>query len=409
MAPSAETAFPPRIAFRYPNFRKFLLARFLITAASEMQAVAVAWQVFGLTHRPIDLGFVGLAQFLPGIVLFLPAGHTADHFPRKNIIAICYGAFSISSVLLLIFALHGIRTVWPIYLALLWNGTVRAFNGPAGQSILPLIVPQEHFQNAVSWSSSTFQVSVILGPMLGGFLYGWTGSPVPVYGAAMAGYLVALLLFSRLRLTTAARPKMPVSLETVLEGLRFIWRNPLILGAMSLDLFAVLLGGAVALLPVYAHDILHVGARGLGMLRSAPGAGAVLMAIAAAHWPPQRHAGKAMLAGVLGFGMGTLIFGLSHVFVLSLAALAMCGACDMVSVIVRHTLIQLGTPDAMRGRVSAVNMVFIGASNEVGQFESGITAQWLGTVPAVVLGGIGTIAIVVAWARLFPALREYGL
>ena len=384
-----------------------MLARFLITAASEMQAVAVAWQVFGLTHRPLDLGFVGLAQFLPGILLFLPAGHTADHFPRKQIIACCYGAFSISSLLLLIFALHGLKNVWPIYLALLWNGIVRAFNGPAGQSFLPLIVPPEHFQNAVSWSSSIFQLSVILGPIAGGILYGWTGSPVPVYAGAMIAYLLALLLFSRLRLASAVRPRMPVSLETVVEGLRFIWRNKLLLGAMSLDLFAVLLGGAVALLPVYAHDILHVGARGLGMLRGAPGAGAVLMAIAAAHWPPRKHAGQAMLAGVLGFGIGTLIFGLSNTFVLSLAALAMCGACDMVSVIVRHTLIQLGTPDAMRGRVSAVNMVFIGASNEVGQFESGITAQWFGTVPAVVLGGIGTIAIVIAWARLFPPLRDF--
>ncbi len=386
-----------------------MLARFLITAASEMQAVAVAWQVFGMTHRPLDLGLVGLAQFLPGILLFLPAGHTADHFPRKRIITCCYGAFSITSLLLLIFALHGIRHVWPIYLALLWNGTVRAFNGPAGQSLLPLIVPAEHFQNAVTWSASVFQIAVILGPMAGGFLYGWTGSPMPVYAAAMTAYLTALALFSRLTLGSAVRPRMPVSLETLFEGLRFIWRNKLVLGSMSLDLFAVLLGGAVALLPVYAHDILHVGARGLGVLRGAPAIGALSMAVAAAHWPPRKHAGKAMLAGVFGFGLATLVFGLSHTFVISLAALAACGACDMVSVIVRQTLIQMGTPDAMRGRVSAVNMVFIGASNEVGQFESGITAQWFGTVPAVVLGGVGTIAIVIAWAWVFPPLRHFSL
>jgi MFS family permease len=386
-----------------------MLARFLITAASEMQAVAVAWQVFGLTHRPLDLGLVGLAQFLPGILLFLPAGHTADHFPRKLIIACCYGAFSITSLLLLTFALRGLTNVWPIYVALVWNGIVRAFNGPAGQSFLPLIVQPEHFQNAVSWSSSIYQVSVILGPMVGGLLYGWAGSPVPVYVAALATYLVALLMFSQLQVTSNVSPRTPVSLETVLEGLRFIWRNKLILGAMSLDLFAVLLGGAVALLPVFAHDVLHVGARGLGVLRGAPAIGALLMAIAAAHWPPRRHAGKAMLAGVLGFGIGTLIFGLSHTFLLSVAALAMCGGCDMASVIVRHTLIQMGTPDAMRGRVSAVNMVFIGASNEVGQFESGITAQWFGTVPAVVLGGLGTIAIVAAWTWLFPPLRGFSL
>jgi MFS family permease len=384
-----------------------MAARFLITAASEMQAVAVSWQVFGLTHSPLDLGLVGLAQFLPGILLFLPAGHTADHLPRKQILACCYGAFSVCSLLLLVFALRDVKTALPIFLALTFNGVIRAFNGPAAQSFLPLIVPEAHFQNAVSWASSIFQTSVILGPTLGGILYGWYGTPIPVYATAMAAYLVALLLFSRLRLPAIVRPRVPVTMETVLSGLVFIWKNKLILGALSLDLFAVLLGGAVALLPIYAHDILHVGARGLGVLRSAPGAGAVIMAITVAHWPPGKHAGRAMLAGVLGFGIGTVIFGLSHNFLLSLVALAMCGACDMVSVIVRHTLVQMGTPDAMRGRVSAVNMVFIGASNEVGQFESGVTAQWFGTVPAVVLGGIGTIAIVLAWTQLFPALREF--
>jgi MFS family permease len=398
-----------RAAFRYPNFRFFLGARFLISAASEMQAVAVAWQVFGLTHRPLDLGLVGLAQFLPGILLFLVAGHTADHFPRKQIILCCYAAFSLTSLLLLIFALLGVARVWPIYLALLWNGAVRAFNGPANQSLLPLIVPEGDFQNAVSWSASTFQVAVIAGPVIGGLLYGWTGSPMPAYIAAMTAYLVAFGMFSRLRLTTPVRIRMRVTIETVLEGLRFIWRNKLLLGAMSLDLFAVLLGGAVALLPVYAHDILHVGARGLGLLRGSPALGAVLMAVAATRWPPRRNAGKAMLAGVLGFGVATVVFGLSHVFLLSMAALAACGACDMVSVIVRQTMIQIGTPDEMRGRVSAVNMVFIGASNEVGQFESGITAQWFGTVPAVVLGGLGTIAIVLAWSRLFPKLLNFNL
>ncbi len=256
-----------------------MLARFLITAASEMQAVAVAWQVFGLTHRPLDLGLVGLAQFLPGILLFLAAGHTADHFPRKRIIACCYGAFSLCSFLLLMFTLHGLKTVWPIFLAMTVNGIVRAFNAPAAQSFLPLIVPAEHFQNAISWASSIFQTSVIVGPTIGGILYGWTGSPLPVYATSMTCYLVALLLIARLQVTTIVRPRMPVSLETVLSGLRFIWTNKLILGAMSLDLFAVLLGGAVALLPVYAHDILHVGAQGLGILRGAPAAGAVTMAV----------------------------------------------------------------------------------------------------------------------------------
>jgi MFS family permease len=384
-----------------------MMARSLITAATEMQAVAVAWQVFGLTHRPLDLGLVGLAQFLPGILLFLPAGHTADHVPRKRIIAVCYGSFSLCSLLLLLFAFQGLAAVWPIFAVMTLNGVVRAFNAPAAQSFLPLIVPKEHFQNAVSWASSIFQASVIVGPTIGGLLYGWTGSPVAVYAASTGAYLVAMLLFSRVEFTTAPRPPAPVSIQTVLSGLHFIWDNKLILGAMSLDLFAVLLGGAVALLPVYAHDILHVGARGLGLLRGAPGVGAVIMAVVVAHWPPGKHAGGALFAGVFGFGLATLVFGISRNFLLSLAALALCGACDMVSVIVRHTLIQMSTPDSMRGRVSAVNMVFIGASNEVGQFESGITAQWFGTVPAVVIGGLGTIAIVVAWARLFPALRSF--
>lgn len=398
-----------RAAFQYPNFRYFMAARFLITAASEMQAVAVGWQVFGLTHRPLDLGLVGLLQFLPGILLFLPAGHTADHVPRKNIITVCYGGFALCSALLLAFTLRGLTHAVPIFAVMTLNGVVRAFNGPASQSFLPLMVPEAQFQSAVSWASSIFQTSVIIGPTLGGLLYGWSGSPRPVYAAAMVAYFVAIVLISQLRIATAPRPRGPISVETVLSGMNFIWQHPLILGAMSLDLFAVLMGGAVALLPVYARDILHVGAQGLGTLRGAPAVGAVLMALVVAHWPPRKHAGIAMLAGVFGFGVGTLIFGLSRNFLLSLAALAMCGAFDMVSVIVRHTLIQMDTPDSMRGRVSAVNMVFIGASNEVGQFESGITAQWFGVVPAVVIGGIGTIVIVLAWARLFPGLRKFHL
>jgi MFS family permease len=398
-----------RAAFEYPNFRYFLAARCLITAASEMQAVAVGWQIFGITHRPIDLGLVGLLQFLPGILLFLPAGHTADHVPRRRIITFTYAAFALCSALLLSFTVHGITRTWPIFAAMTMNGIVRAFNGPAQQSFLPLIVPEVHFQNAVSWASSLIQTSVIVAPTLGGILYGWAGNPLPVYAGAMTAYLVAMLLISRLEFTVAPRPRGPVSVETLLSGILYIWRHPLLLGAMSLDLFAVLLGGAVALLPVYAHDILHVGAQGRGLLRGAPAAGAVLTALAVAHWPPRQHAGRAMLGGVFGFGIGTLIFGISHAFWLSLAALAMCGACDMVSVIVRHTLVQLDTPDEMRGRVSAVNMVFIGASNEVGQFESGITAQWFGTVPAVMIGGVGTILIVLAWTRLFPGLPKFRL
>jgi MFS family permease len=395
-----------RVAFEYPNFRYYMTARFLVTTASEMQSVAVGWQVYSLTHRPLDLGLLGLAQFLPGVLLFLVAGHTADRLPRQRILQACYAAFSLCSVFLLAFTLRGLTSVYPVYLALLFNGTIRAFNGPAGQAFTPLIVAEEHFPNAVAWSASIFQAATITGPMLGGLLYGWTGSPIVVYSSAAISYLTALLLLSLIRVRVVARPRSVESLGVVLNGLKFIWQNKMILGALSLDLFAVLLGGAVALLPVYAREILSVGPSGLGVLRAAPGAGAIVMSIAVAHWPLRRRVGVTMLWCVFGFGVFTIVFGLSRNVALSVAALMLVGGCDTVSVIIRHTMIQLGTPDEMRGRVSAVNMIFIGASNEVGQFESGITAQWFGTVPAVILGGVGTIAIVAIWARLFPELRQ---
>jgi len=382
-----------------------MIARFLVIMSSEMQSVAVAWQVYALTHRPLDLGLVGLSQFLPGIFLFLVSGHAADRYRRKRILQSCCVAFSVCSVLLLAYSLRGGASVYPIYGVLLLNGVVRAFNGPAGQAFLPLLVETEHFPNAVAWSSSLFQAATILGPMAGGILYGWRGSPVVVYAASAVGYFAAFALLSATRPQIAQRPREGASLGMVLEGLRYIWRNKLILGTISLDLFAVLLGGAVALLPVYAREILNVGASGLGLLRSAPGAGAVVIAVIVAHWPLRRHQGRVMLWCVLGYGVSIIVFGLSRSLPLSLAALALSGAFDMISVIVRHTLVQLATPDEMRGRVSAVNMVFIGASNEVGQFESGITAQWFGTVPAVVLGGAGAILVVALWARLLPELR----
>jgi MFS family permease len=380
--------------------------RFLVAGASEMQAVAVAWQVYGMTHRPLDLGLVGLAQFLPGMLLFLVAGHTADLYPRHRILQVCSAAFSACSLLLLAFSLFGIRSVYPIYLALLLNGAVRAFHMPTGQAFLPLLVADEHFPNAVAWSSSVFQVAAIAGPAAGGVLYAISGNPTPVYACTAAAYLVALACLSAIRVNAPQRPRGSASTEMVLDGLRYVWREKLILGAISLDLFAVLLGGAVALLPVFARDILGAGAAGLGALRSAPAAGAVAMAVVVAHWPLRRKAGKIMLLCVAGFGVCTIVFGLSRNIALSLAALVLVGAFDMVSVIIRQTMVQLATPDAMRGRVSAVNMIFVGASNEVGQFESGVTAQWFGAVPSVLLGGFGTLLVVALWARLFPALRN---
>jgi MFS family permease len=396
-----------RVAFSYPNFQKFMVARFLTTIASEMQSVAVGWQIYETTHRPLDLGLAGLAQFLPGMCLFLVAGHAADRFPRPKILQICYACFALCSALLLAYTLFGFRSTFLIYAVLLLNGTVRAFNAPASQSIIPNLVAKEHFPNAIAWSSSILQTATIAGPMVGGLLYGITGRPVPVYASSCVAYIVASGLLNSVRIAHVERARETVvGNYVVLEGLRYIWKNKLILGAMSLDLFAVLLGGAVALLPVYAREILGVGAIGLGILRSAPGVGAVLMGLALAHRPLQRRAGPAMFICVAAFGLFTIVFGVSHNVTLSVLSLLCAGAADTVSVIVRHTIIQLSTPDDMRGRVSAVNMVFIGASNEVGQFESGLTAQWLGTVPAVLLGGIGTILITGLWTVLFPQIRE---
>ena len=352
-----------------------------------MQAVGVAWQIYGLTGRPLDLGLVGLAQFLPGILL------------------VCYGAFACCSLALTALSLHGLRTVWPVYAVLLMNGVVRAFNTPTSQAFVPQLVPEEDFPNAISWGSSVFQAAMGLGPVAGGLIYGFASSPVPVYVCAAAAYLSGLLLLVNVRVSVPPKARA-VSMDVLFEGIRYIWRNKILLGAISLDLFAVLLGGAVALLPIYAGDVLKIGARGLGILRAGPGIGAVLTAILIAHYPLRRKVGAAMLWCVCGFGLMTIVFGVSRNLLLSMAALVLIGACDMVSVIVRHTLVQLRTPDEMRGRVSAVNTVFIGASNEVGQFESGVTAQWFGTVPAVVAGGLGTILIVVLWAKLFPALRK---
>jgi MFS family permease len=371
-----------------------------------MQSVAVGWQIYSLTHRPVDLGFVGLAQFLPGILLFLAGGHAADRFPRKRIMQVCLAAFACCSLLLLLIAVGKPAAAWPIYAVLVANGAVRAFNGPAGQAFLPLIVPARHFPSAVAWSSSNFQTAMIIGPAVGGALYGASGFAGLVYAAAAVSYFSAFLFLTAVRVEARPSSRPAASLETVLDGLRYIQRNRIVLGTISLDLFAVLLGGAVALLPVYAKEVLHTGPYGLGFLRSAPSAGAVIMAIVLAHWPLRRRAGLTMLWCVAGFGAFTIVFGLSRNMWLSLVALVLVGAFDMVSVVVRHTLVQVTTPDEMRGRVSAVNMIFIGASNEVGQFESGITAQWFGTVPAVILGGIGTIVVVALWTRLFPSLRH---
>jgi MFS family permease len=414
-----------RVAFTYPNFVSYTFARLFIVLALEMQSVAVGWQVYEITKSPLDLGYVGLAQFAPPFVLFLFAGHAVDRFDRRKLLMWCYAGYGLCSAFLLAISWQAPRSAhsihpYSIYVVLVLVGVVRSFSFPVSRAILPHLVPEEHFLNAVAWNSSTFQIATIAGPAVGGIAYAgfehyFKRGPEAVYAIAVAVSILSVALTLRIRLipqspekqlAASAARKEPMSTRTVLAGFRFIWVKKLILGSISLDMFAVLLGGAVALLPVYAREILHTGPWGLGLLRSAPGVGAALTAILVAHYPTRRHAGLAMLFAVAGFGIFTIVFGLSHSLILSLIALFLTGAADMVSVIIRATLVQVATPDSMRGRVNAVDMLFIGVSNELGEFESGLTAHWFGTVPAVVIGGVGTLLVIALWAWLFPELRK---
>src|SRR5215468_4579632 len=397
--------------FQFSGFRLFQIARFCIVFCTEMQSVAVGWQVYEITKRPLDLGLTGLVQFLPGVLLFLLAGHVADRFDRPKLLTVCYGGYALSSALLLIVSLRAqllyrSGSVAPIFVILLFVGTVRSFSMPASRALLPQPVPEEQLPSAVAWNSSVFQCATILGPAIGGLLYAFFRGPAAVYATALSAGAISVLTVLRIRTQSPPRPREAFSLKTVFAGFRYILEHKLVFGSISLDLFAVLLGGAVALLPVYAREILHTGPWGLGLLRSAPGIGAAVMAIVVAHRPIRQRAGIAMLICVAGFGAFTIMFGISRSLVLSLVALFLVGASDMVSVIVRGVLIQIETPDEMRGRVNAVDMIFIGASNELGEFESGLAAQWLGAVPAVVLGGAGAILVTVLWAWLFPELRN---
>ncbi len=415
MLTSQDPRLAGRVAFTYPNFVSYTLARFFIVVALEMQSVAVGWQVYAITRRPLDLGYVGLAQFAPGFALFLFAGHAADLFDRRKLLMWCYGGFALCSALLLAISWRAPQSVHSIYAVLVLLGVFRSFNFPESRAILPHLVPEEHFSNAVAWNASTFQIATIAGPAIGGIAYALFRGPEGVYAIAVTVSILSTILTLRIHplptspekeVAERVAEKEPVSLRTVLAGFRFIWEKKLILGSISLDMFAVLLGGAVALLPVYARTILHTGPWGLGLLRSAPGVGAALMAIVVAHRPIRRRAGLIMLLSVAAFGVMTIVFGISTSLILSLIALFLIGASDMVSVIIRATLVQVATPDEMRGRVNAVDFLFIGVSNELGEFESGLTAQWFGTVPAVVLGGVGTLLVIAAWAWLFPELRQ---
>lgn len=414
---SASPTLPKRgmEAFASRDFRRYQLARSAVILGAEAQAVAVAWQVYSITHRALDLGYTGLALFLPGLLFLLPAGHVADRFDRRQIILVCYSLQMVCTTALVLFARAGIHQVLPIYTVLFFVGTGRAFSGPASSALIPHLVPEEHFVNAVTWGGAIFQFANITGPALGGLLFTlpltrwipgtrFEGAGI-VYVFTLTTLVCFLVLVGSLSVRLGRMEHRAASLQVVLAGFRYVWSLPLLLGAFSLDLFVMLLGGAVALMPIFASDILHTGPRGLGMLRAAPALGALTMSLLMARFPISRRAGRRLFVCVSIFGVATVIFGLSRNLWLSLGALAVSGAADTISVIIRGSLLQLATPPEMRGRVSAVNSLFIGASNELGEFESGLTAQWWGAVRATLFGGVGALVVAAVWAGLFPSLR----
>ncbi|HEU4852588.1 MAG TPA: MFS transporter [Telluria sp.] len=389
---------------RNRNYALYLSARILGTVAVQMQSVAIGWQVYEITGNLFYLGMIGLAQFAPFLALILFAGHAADTFNRRNIIATCLAVQMLVGLLLLGFTLSGSHVVWPVFAVLVLFGSARAFMMPASQAVLRNLVPIKDFSQAVALSSSGFHVAVILGPTLGGLLYIAGATTVYIVSATL------LLISTTAMLLTKAAPqaksKEPFSVHTLFEGMRFVRSRPIMLGAISLDLFAVLFGGATALLPAYARDVLHAGPEALGLLRSAPGIGAAICSVALAFHPINRHVGRWMFGGVGVFGLATIGLGLTDSFYVALACLFLLGLGDMVSVYIRHLLVQFETPDEIRGRVSAVNAVFIGASNELGEFESGIMAGWLGLVRSIVLGGVLTLGVTFVWAWKFPVLSN---
>ena len=395
----------PPVLYRPRDLYFFVSSRFISTVAVQVQSVAIGWQIYDMERTPLALGLVGLCQFLPMFLLTLPAGDITDRFNQRRVYSLAAALQAFCSMLFLALSIFRPHTAWMFYAVLVLFGAARGFAGPSGQSLLPFLVPQERLPRSISVNSSAFTGAIIAGPALGGFLYAF--GPVPVYSLCIAGFALAAMIVAQLggrRFTP--EQTLATRFERVAEGVLFVKSRPVVLGAISLDLFAVLLGGATALLPVYARDILHVGPVGLGILRSAPAAGAFVTAAWLTRHQIKNHVGTKMFAAVAIFGVATIAFGISTWFPVSLAALFVLGAADMVSVNVRSSLIQLSTPDTMRGRVSAVSMLFIGASNELGEFESGTTAALMGTVRAVVAGGIGTLIVVGVWAKLFPPLRQ---
>ncbi len=388
------------------RFVLYLAYRLFLVLAMQMQSVAVAWQVYEITHSALHLGYVGLAIFLPTLLFALPGGKAADLLPRRNLMLAAEALLLLASLSLYISTSVQEDQLPLIYLTLVFIGIARSFGNPSTSAYLPQMIGSARLPQAVAMNSTVFQLATISGPALAGLIFAWGGGQVGMIYAICGGFLIlAIIALLKLPYFPAPAPEDRRQLE-LLGGLRFIWKEKLILGAITIDLFAVLLGGAVALLPIFARDILHVGPEGLGYLRSAPAVGAALMAIFLGIRPLERGVGRLMFMAVTVFGIVTIIFGLSTHFLLSLACLVVLGASDMISVVIRQTLIQTHTPNSMRGRVAAVNMVFIGASNELGEFESGITANYFGTVPAVVMGGLGTCLVVLLACWFFPALRR---
>jgi MFS family permease len=391
-------------ALRSGPFPLFLLSRVSATVAFQILTVAVSWQMYAITGSALYLGLVGLAQFLPMFVLTLPVGHAADRYDRRAIVRACQLLEGLAAGLLAALCLTGRLGKENLLVVVALIGAARAFEGPSMQALMPALMSVELFPRAAAWSASAFQVASIVGPALGGLLYAI--SPILVFAVAAVLYLGSSLCVSVIKVERAAAKKEVATLRSIFAGIAFIRERQTILGAISLDLFAVLLGGATALLPIYAKDILFTGSLGLGILRSAPAVGALAMSLLLARRPLRRRVGRTMFAAVAVFGLATIVFAVSRSFALSLGALAVLGAADVISVVIRQSLVQLRTPDEMRGRVSAVNSMFIGTSNQLGEFESGLTASWFGTVPAVLIGGIGTLVVVALWVRIFPELAR---
>ena len=389
---------------RERSFMRMWMARLFGTAGSQMLLVAIGWHMYDLTASAWDLGLVGLYQFVPALILALYAGHVVDRHHRGRIVALCYAVQAVVALVLLSAHQSGHDSRFLLLALSVVLGSVRAFQMPAQQSLTPMLVPALMLPRAMAFSSAGMQGAIIGGPALGGLLFA-AGTGV-VYGASLLLFGIGCVLVARLRYVQPLRVREPVTLATVFAGVDFIWRRKPVLGAISLDLFAVLLGGAVALLPIYAKDILQTGPWGMGLLRSAPAVGALIASVMLTRRPIERHVGRTLLLAVALFGLCMVVFGISRSFTVSLIALAISGGADMVNVVIRQTLVQLETPDAMRGRVSAVNSIFIGASNQLGEFESGATAALLGPVGSVVLGGVGTIVVAAAWFRLFPSLAK---